>query len=123
MTTGQVISPDNHGLADAHGQGINYYVIFGLLICLTVITVAVGLKRFDSELVNVCVALLIAFIKASFVARYFMHLKFEGKLIWGIFLVPLGLCVVLMAALIPDVGNGRETAFHDFIGMFMGMGK
>jgi len=62
-------------------------MIFGLLIVLTVITVAVATQRFENEFVNVCLALLIATIKATFVARYFMHLKFEGKLIWFIFVV------------------------------------
>ncbi len=49
------------------------------------------------------VALLIATIKASCVAFFFMHLKFEGKLIYLIFIVPLLLCVLLTVALIPDV--------------------
>ena len=34
---------------------------------------------------------------------FFMHLKFEGKLIYMIFVVPLGLCVLLIVALLPDI--------------------
>jgi hypothetical protein len=34
---------------------------------------------------------------------FFMHLKFEGKLIYLIFIVPLTLCVLVIVALIPDV--------------------
>ena len=79
---------------------------------LTVVTVAIALKRFDNELVNVLLALLVASIKAMFVATYFMHLKFEGKLIYFIFFVPLVLTVILICALIPDVGRGIHHIMH-----------
>jgi cytochrome c oxidase subunit 4 len=84
-------------------HAIPYFLIFSLLIVLTVITVAIALKRFENELVNVLLALLVASVKASLVALYFMHLKFEGKLIYLIVGVPLCLCVLLVVALIPDV--------------------
>jgi cytochrome c oxidase subunit 4 len=51
----------------------------------------------------VLLALAIATVKGSLVALFFMHLKFEGKLIYLIFLVPLALCILLVCALIPDV--------------------
>src|SRR5689334_12312864 len=85
---------------------LNYCPIFVALVVLTVVTVAVAFKRFESELVNVLLALLIASVKASLVAMYFMHLKFEGKLIYFIAIVPLVLCVILVCALIPDVAHG-----------------
>jgi cytochrome c oxidase subunit IV len=50
--------------------------------------------------------LLIASIKASLVALFFMHLKFEGKLIYLILVVPVCLCILLVCALIPDVLHG-----------------
>ena len=82
---------------------VNYYAIFVTLVALTIVTVAVAFHRFESELVNLLLALLIASIKAMCVALFFMHLKFEGKLIYLIFIVPLLLCVLLTVALIPDV--------------------
>ncbi len=97
---------------------INYVMIFAALVALTVVTVAVATVRFHSELVNVLIALIIASVKATFVARYFMHLKFEGKLIYLILFVPIFLCVILLCALIPDIGLGRHTAFNDWIRMF-----
>jgi cytochrome c oxidase subunit IV len=54
----------------------------------------------------VLVALTIASIKAAFVALFFMHLKFEGKLIYLILLVPVFLSVVLVISLIPDIVHG-----------------
>jgi len=82
---------------------IPYVMVFFALVGLTIITVAVALHRFEPEMVNVLIALVIASIKGSLVALYFMHLKFEGKLIYTIFIVPLLLCVLLTVALIPDV--------------------
>jgi cytochrome c oxidase subunit 4 len=82
---------------------VNYYAIFATLVVLTIVTVAVAFVHIESELVKVLVALLIASVKASCVAFFFMHLKFEGKLIYMIFIVPLLLCVLLTVALIPDV--------------------
>jgi cytochrome c oxidase subunit 4 len=85
---------------------VNYLMIFFTLVVLTVVTVAVAFYRFNNEMVNVLLALLVASIKATFVAMYFMHLKFEGKLIYCIFIVPLCLTVLLVCALIPDVAHG-----------------
>ena len=77
--------------------------IFGTLVVLTIVTVAVAFMDFKNEAIRVAVALLIAATKAMCVALFFMHLKFEGKLIYAIFIVPLCLCVLLTVALIPDI--------------------
>ena len=84
-------------------HSVNYYYIFFALVILTVVTVLVAFHRFESELVNLLLALLVASVKATLVAMFFMHLKFEGKLIYLIFFVPLGLCLLLIVALIPDI--------------------
>ncbi|MGB7161522.1 MAG: cytochrome C oxidase subunit IV family protein [Tepidisphaeraceae bacterium] len=85
---------------------VNYYAIFATLVVLTAITVGVYFLHPTSELVKILLALLIASVKALLVAYFFMHLKFEGKLIYTIFIVPLILCVLLVVALIPDVLKG-----------------
>ncbi len=85
---------------------INYYAIFTLLVVLTVVTVAVAFVEIRSELTKVLLALTIASVKAAFVALYFMHLKFEGKLIYLILLLPIFLCFVLVLGLIPDIVHG-----------------
>ena len=101
---------DNRIVGEAHGHSaaaphhtVNYYKIFGYLVVLTIITVAVAFIHMPSEWMKVLVALTIATIKACFVAIFFMHLKFEGKLIRFILYVPLILTVILIAALIPDI--------------------
>jgi cytochrome c oxidase subunit 4 len=72
----------------------------------------VAFVHIRSEVIKVLVALTIAAIKASFVALYFMHLKFEGKLIYLILLIPVFLCIVLVIALIPDIVHA--SLFVDF---------
>ena len=91
-----------HTIAEPHHH-VNYYAIFGLLVVLTIITVAVAFLHIEKEWIKVLLALTIASIKASFVAMFFMHLKFEGKLIYFILIVPLVFTVVLVCALIPDI--------------------
>jgi cytochrome c oxidase subunit 4 len=92
---------------------VPYLAIFAALLVLTAITVGIGIGyRAQNEAVNVLLALLIASIKASLVALFFMHLKFEGKLIYLIFLVPLGLCVLLVVALLPDLLPIGDASMH-----------
>lgn len=98
-------APDHH---------VNYFAVFGILVVLTIITVTATFMPTENELVKVLIALLIASIKATAVAMYFMHLKFEGKLIYCIMIVPLSLCVILICALIPDIIHGPlfNVIFH-----------
>jgi cytochrome c oxidase subunit IV len=109
-----------HGHTEAapHHE-IPYMKVFVALLVLTAITVGVAIKmRFESEIVNVMVALLIATVKGALVALFFMHLKYEGKLIYLIFLVPLALCVLLICALIPDIvmnkADSNSASLHAF---------
>ena len=85
---------------------VNYFAVFGTLVVLTIVTVAAAMIHTENELIKILIALLIASIKASAVAMYFMHLKFEGKLIYLILIVPVFLCILLIMALIPDVLRG-----------------
>ena len=97
--------PHGHSEPMPHHE-VNYVAIFGLLVVLTVVTVLATFIPTQKELVKVLIALAIASVKAAFVALYFMHLKFEGKLIYLILLLPLFLCFVLVLALIPDIVHG-----------------
>ena len=109
---------------------VNYYMIFAALVVLTIVTVLVAFVRFSSEFINLAVSMLIAATKATLVASFFMHLKFEGKLVRMIFFVPLMLCVLMIVALIPDVllpalGNDNHSlhlfnSVRDLIGGAMG---
>lgn len=45
---------------------------------------------------------LMAAVKASLVGLYYMHLKWEGKLIWIAILSPVVLSAVMIIGLLPD---------------------
>lgn len=68
---------------------------------LTVVTVWVA--RHDYGVFNIVVALGIASVKATLVALYFMHLKFEDKLTWTFALYPLFLLALLIGLTASDV--------------------
>ena len=72
-----------------HVSPVRTYLIIGsLLLVLTVITVAAaqvdwGTKIGGGFALNVTIAMIIATIKATLVLMYFMHMKYESKLVWG----------------------------------------
>lgn len=55
-----------------------YYLIFGLLVVLTLVTTEVAF--FDFGLMNPVIALTIAVVKATFVVLFFMHMKYNSRL-------------------------------------------
>src|SRR5687768_6340237 len=95
-------APRGHSEPAPH-HSVPYFVVFYSLIVLTIVTVAVTFVQFSSEWYVVGIALLIASIKGGLVAAFFMHLKYEGKLIWLALFFPLLLTLFLIAGIIPDV--------------------
>lgn len=73
---------------EAHKEHIGipgYLTVFGILVVGTILTYVVALQDLDGILfpgANTLVALLIAFTKMSFVVLYFMHVRWQSKLIW-----------------------------------------
>ncbi len=62
-----------------------YKTLFKVLLALFILTgITVGVSYIDLGYMNVWVALTIASIKSSFVLLFFMHMKYEGKvLVWS----------------------------------------
>jgi cytochrome c oxidase subunit 4 len=63
-----------------HGGPKLYGAVLGALLFLTVVTVGASMIDFGGGMINVIIAMLIASIKASLVALFFMHLRWEGKM-------------------------------------------
>jgi cytochrome c oxidase subunit 4 len=86
-----------------------YITVFVALMALTIITVAVSRVHLSLP-IAVTVALLVATIKGSLVACYFMHLISEKKLIYAV----LVLTVVFFAALLtlPVVTHSNGYWIH-----------
>ena len=78
-----------------------YFYIWLVLMILTVITVFVSYLHLG--IFNIVVALGVASIKASLVALYFMHLKYEDKITWVFAIYPLGLLALLIGLSVSDV--------------------
>ena len=79
-----------------------YVAVFATLMVLTIITVTVSYLHLSTPL-TIAVALLIATIKGSLVAAYFMHLISERKAIYSILVLTVVFFIVLM--FIPSFGN------------------
>ena len=82
--------------------------VFVTLLVLTVVTVVVS--RFDFGSFNAIVAIVIATIKAGLVATFFMHLKFEGKIIWMYVVYPLMILFLLVGGTFGDYAERRRIA-------------
>ncbi len=82
------------------GARRTYVAVFAALLLLTVVTVLVSYV--DLGLLNVVVALLIASVKATLVALFFMHLKGENRLVWGFALVPIFFLALILLGTLTD---------------------
>ena len=72
-----------------------YIIVFVTLMVLTIVTVAISRLHLPVP-IAVTIALLVATVKGTLVASYFMHLISEKKLIYAV----LGLTVVFFIALL-----------------------
>ena len=91
----------DHAATSDHAADIDrhvrvYITVFVALMVLTIVTVAVS--RFHLPVpIAVTVALIVAIIKGSLVACYFMHLISEKKLIYAVLAVTAFFFAALMA--------------------------
>lgn len=77
-----------------------YVAVWAALITLTGVTVLVSYRNLG--MMNVAVAMIIASVKASLVALFFMHLKHESRLVWGFALTPILFLVIIIAGTLSD---------------------
>jgi len=100
----------DHSDADAiRRQTKIYMAVFAALMLGTIITVTVSYLHLSTPL-TIAVALLIASIKGSLVAAYFMHLISERKAIYSILVLTVVFFIVLM--FIPSFGNFDQRLIH-----------
>ncbi|NIP29966.1 MAG: hypothetical protein GTO02_07085 [Candidatus Dadabacteria bacterium] len=81
---------------EVHHTSIKSYAyVLGALFFLTAITVYTA-TNIDIGSFNIVLAMIIASTKATIVALYFMHLKYEDKLTWIYAIYPLFLLFLLI---------------------------
>jgi cytochrome c oxidase subunit IV len=94
----------NGHAAHAHEEHVTpvpvYLALFGALMVLTAITVAVAWVNLGS--LNVVVAITVAVIKASLVVLYFMHLKYSTRLTWVVMGSGIFWLMILLGLLMAD---------------------
>ena len=103
MTTDHAATADHAADIDKHVKV--YITVFVSLMVLTIVTV--GISRFHLPVKTaIAVAMLVATIKGSLVACYFMHLMSEKKLILAVLLLTVAFFVALLVLPIATVRNG-----------------
>ncbi len=89
-------------MEQAHSERALYIKVFWWLFVLTVLEIAVVFTPISKLLVNMSLVVL-ALAKASLVAMFFMHLRFERRPLALLALTPLLLGALLIFALLPDL--------------------
>ena len=84
-----------------------YFAVFGALIVLTVLTVAVSYMGLGKA--SIWVAMVVALAKASLVAMYFMHLKWDDKLNQLTFIISLVFMSFFFIFVALDIGYRGEV--------------
>ncbi|HYP14748.1 MAG TPA: cytochrome C oxidase subunit IV family protein [Bryobacteraceae bacterium] len=82
-------NPHQHQEHKTHGGPKLYGAILAALLFLTVVTVGASQINFGSNMTNVIIAMLIASLKASLVALFFMHLRWDRPMNAIIFVTSL----------------------------------
>src|SRR6187401_1101457 len=82
-----------------------YIIVFVALMVLTIVTVAISRVHLPVP-IAVTVALLVATIKGSLVACYFMHLISEKKVIYGVLALTVAFFIALLALPVLTVHDG-----------------
>lgn len=86
---------DAHASDDISKHVKTYYMVFGALMVLTIVTVGVSYLHLPTHMA-IIVALFIATIKGSMVALFFMHLNHERRLIYWVLMLTVVFFFVLM---------------------------
>jgi cytochrome c oxidase subunit IV len=82
-----------------------YVTVFVALMVLTIVTVAIAELHLPVP-IAITVALIVATIKGSLVACYFMHLISEKKLIYAVLVLTFIFFIALLALPVLTVHNG-----------------
>jgi len=77
-----------------------YYIIFGVLMLCTYLTVQIAF--FDLGPLNTIAAIAIAVFKATLVVLFFMHVKYSTKLTWAVVTGSLFWLAILLALTMAD---------------------
>lgn len=99
-----------HDAHDHHGPDVKtYMVIFGALVVFTALSFLfnwLANRGVITHTTSFLAILTVAVIKATLVAMFFMHLKFDWGRVYFIVIPVMVLCVMMMIILLPDIVLG-----------------
>jgi cytochrome c oxidase subunit 4 len=99
----------SHAEAHVHGGPKLYALILVILLILTGVTVGAASINFGSNMANVIIAMIIASIKASLVALFFMHLKYDKPMNGVIFCASLFFLALFLISCYGDTAARYPT--------------
>ena len=83
---------------------ISYKALFAVLCSLLVLTAGtVGISRINLGVLNIWIAVTIASVKATFVLLFFMHLKYESRVLQYTFLLTIGVLTLFIGFIFWDI--------------------
>jgi len=88
-----------------------YLMVFGALLVLTVVTVAICYLRLPIA-AAILLAMAVASLKAGLVGAFFMHLKGEKALIFALLLLCAGFLVFLFGIPLWDLHEVKSTTLE-----------
>ena len=100
-----------HGADDHGGEHPRYFRIWFYLLLLTILEVLFAVYTHNG-MFKYTGLVVMALYKAILVAAYFMHLKFEKKLMWVIAAAPLIFGVILAIGAYPDSEHSTDAKKH-----------
>ncbi len=92
-------------IAEEHGTEAHapYLTVWAGLAVLTAVEYYYASIFKNVFLILLIGLLILAIVKAAMVGWYFMHLKFEGKWVYGLIVPAFVLATILVLALMPDM--------------------
>lgn len=103
---GGAVQPRDSGHGEGHVSVRSYIIVALILGAITAIEFGIVYVESLRSVVKAVLFVLSA-VKFGLVALYFMHLKFENKLLLRLFAAGLGLAAAITLALVAVLGMGR----------------
>jgi cytochrome c oxidase subunit IV len=95
-----------HDVAMHDDSKTQYLWVWGALLVLTAVEVALAYNQVFQPVAMLEVLLGLSIIKSAFIVAYFMHLKFESPLMrWMLVISVIGLFVIMYCFFFPDAGR------------------
>lgn len=91
---------NNHRHEEHHPPYVGIYFILVILTGLSILIAQIIPKHYVPPFVFT-----ISTVKALLIALFYMHLKYEGKLIISLAVIPVLLTVLILLVLMPDIAT------------------